>query len=197
MTDTSSTLRIVYKCYLWTHTSVSWIWFAYHLAVPIQYITIFSFWTRTNALSLESLTLVQQQHWPVQHFTMPYYNNSSKTMSKLLISVTASFSPNSIQILLKIAQRSLCEMWIHHFRKITYKKTVIVRAFCVFSFSQYGCRRCSHTSGSALITVLPKRLSEVHRHTISRTPIPDLLGGPLSENETDQLALCPRPHLKQ
>ncbi len=45
------------------------------------------------------------------------------------------------------------EVWIHDFRKTSMnKKMIIVRLFSVLSFSQYGRRRSSRASGSALIT---------------------------------------------
>jgi hypothetical protein len=49
----------------------------------------------------------------------------------------------------------------------------------------------------AALSLLPKRLGEVRRRAISRTPIPALLGGFLSENKGAQLSLRPRPPLKQ
>jgi hypothetical protein len=42
-----------------------------------------------------------------------------------------------------------------------------------------------------------ERLAEVHRHAISHTPIPAILGGLLSKKEAGQLALHPRLTLKQ
>ncbi len=44
----------------------------------------------------------------------------------------------------------------------------------------------------AALSLPPERLSEVRRSAISRTPIPALPGGLLSENEAGQLALHPR-----
>jgi hypothetical protein len=49
----------------------------------------------------------------------------------------------------------------------------------------------------AALSLPPERLGEVRRHAVSRTPIPALLGGLLSENEAGQLALPLRPPLKQ
>ncbi len=49
----------------------------------------------------------------------------------------------------------------------------------------------------AALSLPPERLGEARRHAISRTPISVLLGGLLSENEADQLSLCPQPPLKQ
>jgi hypothetical protein len=46
----------------------------------------------------------------------------------------------------------------------------------------------------AELLLLPERLGEVCR---ARTPISVLIKGLLSENEAGQLALCPRPPLKQ
>jgi hypothetical protein len=53
-----------------------------------------------------------------------------------------------------------------------------------------------HTLQAALL-IQPERLGEVRRHAISRTPLPALPGGLLSENEAGQLALCPWPPLKE
>ncbi len=53
-----------------------------------------------------------------------------------------------------------------------------------------------HTLQAALL-LLSERLGEVRCRAISRTPIPALLGGLLSENEAGQLALRPQPSLKQ
>jgi hypothetical protein len=49
----------------------------------------------------------------------------------------------------------------------------------------------------AALLLPPERLGEVRRRTISRTPISVLIGGLLSENEAGQLALRPRPLLKE
>jgi hypothetical protein len=49
----------------------------------------------------------------------------------------------------------------------------------------------------AALLIQPERPGEVCRRAISRTPIPVLLGGLLSENEASQLVLRPRPHLKE
>jgi hypothetical protein len=49
----------------------------------------------------------------------------------------------------------------------------------------------------AALSLPPERLGEVRRRAISRTPLPALLGGLLSENEGGQLSLRPRPPLKQ
>ncbi len=53
-----------------------------------------------------------------------------------------------------------------------------------------------HTLQAALF-LPPESLGEVRRRAISRTPIPALPGGLLSENEAGQLALCPWPPLKE
>ncbi len=53
-----------------------------------------------------------------------------------------------------------------------------------------------HSLQAALL-LLPERLGEVRRRAISRTPISVLIGGLLSENEGGQLALRPRPPLKE
>jgi hypothetical protein len=53
-----------------------------------------------------------------------------------------------------------------------------------------------HTLQAALLLPL-ERLGEVRRRAISRTPLPALLGGLLSENEGGQLSLRPQPPLKQ
>ncbi len=49
----------------------------------------------------------------------------------------------------------------------------------------------------AALLLPPERLGEVHRCAISHTPISVLIEGLLSENEAGQLALRPRPPLKQ
>jgi hypothetical protein len=49
----------------------------------------------------------------------------------------------------------------------------------------------------ATLLLPPERLSEVPRRAISRTPISVFIGGLLSKNEAGQLALRPRPPLKQ
>ncbi len=49
----------------------------------------------------------------------------------------------------------------------------------------------------AALLLLPERLGEVRRRTISRTPISVLIEGLLNENEGGQLALRPRPPLKE
>ncbi len=53
-----------------------------------------------------------------------------------------------------------------------------------------------HALQAALLLPL-ERLGEVRRCAISRTPISVLIGGLLSENEAGQLALRPRPPLKE
>jgi hypothetical protein len=49
----------------------------------------------------------------------------------------------------------------------------------------------------AALLLPPECLGEVRRRAISRTPIPDLLGGLLSKNEGGQLSLRPRLPLKR
>ncbi len=49
----------------------------------------------------------------------------------------------------------------------------------------------------AALSLPPELLGEVPRRAISRTPISVLKGGLLSENGAGQLALRPRPPLKQ
>ncbi len=53
------------------------------------------------------------------------------------------------------------------------------------------------TSDQAALLLPPEHLGKNRHHAVSCTPISVLLGGLLSENETSQLALCPRPPLKQ
>ncbi len=48
----------------------------------------------------------------------------------------------------------------------------------------------------AAVLIPPECRGEVRRRAISRTPIPALLGGLLSENEAGQLVLCSRLPLK-
>jgi hypothetical protein len=71
--------------------------------------------------------------------------------------------------------------------KTNLKKTVIVRQFSIFSYSQYGLGNL-HALQAALL-LLPERLGKVPRHTTSRTPIPSLLGCLLNESEASQLTL--------
>jgi hypothetical protein len=61
------------------------------------------------------------------------------------------------------------------------EKTIIVRLFSVFSFSQYGPGDLHALQAAFLL--LPKRLGEVRRRAISHSPISALPGGLLSENE--------------
>ncbi len=49
----------------------------------------------------------------------------------------------------------------------------------------------------AALLLPPEHLGEVRRRAISRTPVSALPGGLLSENEAGQLALRPRPPLKE
>ncbi len=49
----------------------------------------------------------------------------------------------------------------------------------------------------AALLLPPEHRGDVRRRACSRTPIPALLGGLLSKNEAGQLALRPRPPLKQ
>jgi hypothetical protein len=49
----------------------------------------------------------------------------------------------------------------------------------------------------AALLLPPERLGEFRRSAISHTPISVLIGGLLSENEGGQLALRPRPPLKE
>ncbi len=53
-----------------------------------------------------------------------------------------------------------------------------------------------HSLQAALL-LAPERLGEIRHRAISHTPIPILLEGLLGENEAGQLALRPRPPLKQ
>ncbi len=75
-----------------------------------------------------------------------------------------------------------------------FKKTAIVRPFCLFSFSQYGCRQSSCTSGSALSTARALQRSLPPSH-FSYGPLLLILGILLAEGEAAQIALhCQMTH---
>jgi hypothetical protein len=75
------------------------------------------------------------------------------------------------------------------------KKKLKLRLFLFLAFVNMAASDL-HALQAAL-SLPPERLGEVRRRAISRTSIPALLGGLLSENEGGQLSLHPRPPLKQ
>ncbi len=82
------------------------------------------------------------------------------------------------------------------FRKIVIiKKQLYLPHFVFLAFVNMAASDL-HALQAALLFP-PERLGEVRRRAISRTPISVLIGGLLSENEGGQLALRPRPPLKE
>jgi hypothetical protein len=82
-----------------------------------------------------------------------------------------------------------------NFRKIAIKKQLELRHFLFLAFVNMAASDL-HALQAALLLPL-ERLGEVRHQAISRTPISFLIGGLLSKNEASQLALRPRPPLKE
>jgi hypothetical protein len=83
----------------------------------------------------------------------------------------------------------------HNFWKIAInKKQLQLRHFVFLAFVNIVASDLHALQAGLLLP--PERLGEVRHLAISRTPIPALLGSLLIENGS-QLALCPRPPLKQ
>jgi hypothetical protein len=78
-----------------------------------------------------------------------------------------------------------------NFRKIAIKKKQLeLRHFVFLAFDNMAASDLNTLQ--ATLSLPPERLGESRRRAISRTPLPALLGGLLSENEAGQLVLRPR-----
>ncbi len=75
------------------------------------------------------------------------------------------------------------------------KKQIELRHFLILAFVNMASSDLHALQ--AVLLLPPEHLGKVRRRAISRTPISVLIEGLLNENEGGQLALRPRPPLKE